>query len=614
MPNLIKQADSRYVTAHYGKWHIIDRDPAECGYDFSDGKTDNTDANRPEDKVVGNPDPKRIFELTDRSIDFIETQHAAGNPFFLQISHYAVHWGFRGSPDMLDKYGDLYDAGLPEDQRHTDWVYAAMNEDLDAGVGSILDALDNLGLTNNTYVFFTSDNGYQLYATDDASSLVKELYSPETKSFPLSYGKTYLYEGGIRVPFIVRGPGIAKNSVCRVPVVGYDLMPTFLDLINPGSLPPSYTEGGNLVPLLKNAGVGTVERPDDFFIFQEDGAISMRKGDYKIVFEPMLPAVVKFEVPEKLYCFNLSNDISETNDLAALEPTIVFEMYQEAMDYLQSVNGNIPNIPIIPLTNNLSIEWSAQTISNASAVSNRGTLLEALNFNDEATTNDAIINGVTFSSFDGDNTSSAVYFSSGHNLAADTDRYLIPPGVVAFDTLLSHLVFGADAVVLSNLTVGQEYEVQLFFAQNWNSVTEYIIMDLGAVNELGSLASTQYRGSDRTGIVITGSFVANASSQMFSINLDGSKGAGKGIINGYQLRAIDSTSRPVITDFIVNPNGTVSVNWSSGSGSTYSLLSTTNLSDSVSSWTVVTNNIPDGSFQPAEMYSDQERFFMIEKN
>ncbi|VGO22702.1 hypothetical protein SCARR_04797 [Pontiella sulfatireligans] len=106
-------------------------------------------------------------------------------------------------------------------------------------------------------------------------------------------------------------------------------------------------------------------------------------------------------------------------------------------------------------------------------------------------------------------------------------------------------------VVLSNLTVSQEYEVQLFFAQNYNDVNEYIIMDLGAVNEFGSLASTQHRGPDRAGIVITGSFVADASSQMFSINLDGDKGPGKGIISGYQLRAIENPSSELPPNIIL---------------------------------------------------------------
>ncbi len=214
LASLIKKADSRYATAHFGKWHVSET-PEACGYDESDGDTGNREGSNSENKK----DPKRTFEVTERAIDFLERKVKAKQPFYLQVSYYADHLRFKASPKSLKKY-----EALPPGERHIDPVFAGMNEDLDTGVGQILGAIDRLEIADNTYVIYTADNGYD-------ESPRKLHGNPQRKAWPLSYSKGFVFEGGIRVPFIIRGPGIRADSVSRVPVIGYDLKPTILDWI-----------------------------------------------------------------------------------------------------------------------------------------------------------------------------------------------------------------------------------------------------------------------------------------------------------------------------------------------------------------------------------------------
>jgi len=319
LPNLIKRADSRYATAHFGKWHVSLK-PEECGYDVSDGSTGNGDGN-PKNQP---DDPKRVSEVTSRSVAFMERQVAAGTPFFMQVSHYADHLALKSSPAMLEKY-----QALPPGKHHNDPVFAGMNEDLDQGVGGILDAVDRLGIKNDTYIIYMADNGF-----DEGHGT-----HAERGAWPLSHSKGFVYEGGIRVPFIVRGPGIEANSFSKIPVIGYDLMPTFLELIKPGFLLPDVTEGGSMLSVLKNGGIGEIKRKNDFFIFHYPSGswpaqTSLIKGDYKIL---------KSWETGRVELFNLRTDISETKDLNQSMPEKTEELHGAMMDYLKSVNAIIPS-------------------------------------------------------------------------------------------------------------------------------------------------------------------------------------------------------------------------------------------------------------------------------
>ena len=227
IPQAIKLADPDYITAHFGKWHIGSITPEKAGYDVTENKkgTGNGEGDYMDDMKTFLPeeDPKRIFSLTEMSKDFISEQVKADRPFYLQLSHYSVHIWHDSLKETREKY-----RGLPRPKKAVDedylaeeaisesafkhnWIlnYAAMVDDTDRSFGDLLDHLEALGIEDSTYVIFTSDNGGGLRG-----------------NAPLRGAKADLTEGGIRVPFIVRGPKIAQGSYCSLPTAGWDLLPT----------------------------------------------------------------------------------------------------------------------------------------------------------------------------------------------------------------------------------------------------------------------------------------------------------------------------------------------------------------------------------------------------
>ena len=165
--------------------------------------------------------------LTDNAVQFIRHQAHTGAPFYLQVSHYAIHLSAEAKPATLARHK----ARTPG-KVHTAYWYAPMIDDLDQAVGRILDVLDELQLTDYTYVFLTSDNGG-----------TARQYPHFNK--PLRAGKGSYYEGGLRVPFFAAGPGIKSGSYSSVPVVGYDLLSTFADLAGSAEKQPKGIEGGS---------------------------------------------------------------------------------------------------------------------------------------------------------------------------------------------------------------------------------------------------------------------------------------------------------------------------------------------------------------------------------
>jgi len=222
---------------------------------------------------IDDQDPKRTPSVTSSTIDFMREQVAAGHPFFVQTSYFAQHLSVVTRESLLEKYREK---GQP-DRRYTQ-AWAAMLEELDLGVGRLLDAVEQLGITDETYVFFTSDNGGRGGIPGGEGSLLPT-------NHPLTGAKQQLYEGGIRVPFIVRGPGIAAGAVCRQPVVGYDFLPTFHELA--GGQRDQLTEeidGSSLVPLLRGEEDAFVRRHGGLMFhrpYREFSAI--RSGPHKLM-------------------------------------------------------------------------------------------------------------------------------------------------------------------------------------------------------------------------------------------------------------------------------------------------------------------------------------------
>jgi len=235
--------------------------------------------------------------------------------------------------ESLKKYEQL-----PKGEKHNVPAFAGMTEDLDVGVGKILDMIDKLGIADSTYVIYMADNGAAGWIPPNTSRNLSNptTYESPSRNAPLRGGKWVTFEGGIRVPFIVRGPGVKENSFCNVPVVGWDILPTIADIVGYKKAMPNDIDGGSFRALLENNGRGTVQRPNSGLVFHRynDGYphTAIRVGDYKLV---------KFWKEEKQLLFNLKDDLGETKDLAKTQPGKANALHKQLMDYLESVDSDV---------------------------------------------------------------------------------------------------------------------------------------------------------------------------------------------------------------------------------------------------------------------------------
>jgi len=303
-----------YATAHYGKWHLSGGGPEANGYDESDGDTGNRDADAHVD-----PNPVDLFGMTERAAVFMKKQKEAGKPFFIQMSYYALHL-----PENALKSTRAFYEAQPPGAMHSDIDRAAITTDLDTAVGRLLESLDRLGLAENTYVIYMSDNGA----------------GGKGGLRPLSSGKGGVWEGGIRVPLIVRGPGIAANSWCHQRVVGYDFFPTFCRWAGVKEALSEGLEGGDLSALLFEGSHEPVRRAREEMVFhfphyQGDTPHSaILLGDYKLL---------HFYETGETRLFNLAEDLAERNDLTASQPKVAADLKQRLETYLAGVGASMPH-------------------------------------------------------------------------------------------------------------------------------------------------------------------------------------------------------------------------------------------------------------------------------
>lgn len=316
LAEMIKTVDPEYVTAHFGKWGFHPRSPGHAGYDESDGNTNNGEGDYSDVKSrepLPEDDPKRMFSVTERATDFMTRQAQADRPFFMQVSHYAVHVGLAARSKTLAKYSQL----APGKESHA--AYAAMVEDLDSALGMLLEKLDELAIQNKTYVIFTSDNGGG---------------SPQGNR-PLRAGKATLWEGGVRVPMVVVGPKVKRGERCDVPVAGWDVYATVNDLLGGDRLPAQF-DGGSLRSVLEQGNEGEIDRntPELIFHFPWYGRTlpmsTIRDGDYKLVMNLHTNDV-------RLH--NLARDLGETRDLSAQEPKVTERLRNRLLTYLADVDA-----------------------------------------------------------------------------------------------------------------------------------------------------------------------------------------------------------------------------------------------------------------------------------
>jgi arylsulfatase A-like enzyme len=309
LANSLKRANNAYRAAHFGKWQWH-QSPESMGYDASDGITMNSDGDSSDPM-----DPKQTFGITNRAKAYMENQVRSGNPFYLQLSYYAPH----SKPQALDSTLKKYQSMNTSDRNtrgNSAAIMAAMTEDLDTCIGSLISKLHELDIAKNTYIIYMSDNGGNTNV--------------------LKGGKGLVDEGGVRVPLIVSGPGVKAGSYCHVPVVGYDLLATVLDLAAPGTKLPLGVEGGSWKPVLLNEGVGAVSRPIDRLVFHHDVEVphpqtAMRKGDLKLVF---------YWDTKETFLYDLSKDLGEKDNLAKQRPELTASMLDELRAHVRGGLGD----------------------------------------------------------------------------------------------------------------------------------------------------------------------------------------------------------------------------------------------------------------------------------
>jgi arylsulfatase A len=307
LANSLKRLRPEYRAAHFGKWQWS-QTPASMGYELSDGITQNEDGDSKDPA-----DPKQSFGITKRAHAFMEQQVKEGHPFYMQLSYYAVHQKPQALAETLKKYeprgaidasgtGGAKGAKAPKGGADRA-VHAAMAEDLDTCVGAVLKDLEQLGIAKNTYIIYMSDNG--------------------GRTENLKGGKGNLWEGGIRVPLIVAGPGVRAGEYCNAPVVSYDLLPTVLDLAVAGTAAPAGVEGGSWRSVLTSgADAAQVSRPIDRMVWHmalevEHPQSAMRQGDFKIL---------DYWDTKQVQLFDVAKDRTESKDLSAEQPDRVAAM------------------------------------------------------------------------------------------------------------------------------------------------------------------------------------------------------------------------------------------------------------------------------------------------
>ena len=330
--------DAGYATATMGKWHLSD-DPKPYGFDVNIGGTHSGSPPKgyypPHNNVPGLEDAPGDEYLTDRlsdeAVKFIRKNK--DNPWCLYLTHFAVHSPFNAKKELVAKY----EAKKPG-KLHDNVTMATMIQAVDDGVGKIQSTLEELGIADNTVVFFFSDNGGVAKVTDME---------------PLRGYKGTYYEGGIRVPFFVKWPGVVKpGTKCDEAIIGVDVYPTFCEITGARLPKKQAMDGLSLVPLLKGAsdtlgeralfwhfpaylqvgsGIEGVESRDPLFRTRPCSII--RVGDWKLH---------QYFEDGGLELYNLRDDLSEATNLAERMPEKTQELLRRLEKWRKEIGAPVP--------------------------------------------------------------------------------------------------------------------------------------------------------------------------------------------------------------------------------------------------------------------------------
>ncbi len=318
-----------YATALFGKWHLA------RAYTGPESVAEGPDrqgfqevfiTHKPKATADPESDAHGVASTTERALDFLERHRA--KPFFLYLPHNSIHAPVMAPRALVEKYRARPGSDRPENSP----VIAAMMEILDASVGRVLAKLDALGLRENTVVIFNGDNGGLLKDAGQA---------------PHRGGKAQLHEGGIRVPLLIRWPGvIAAGRVSEFPTSTVDFLPTLLEFSGTPAADTLTVDGISLAPHLR--GAAAPARPAIYWHYPHyhasgDGgpAGAVRAGDWKLV-EYYEHTIAKTGRAPELY--NLRADPAETKNLAASDPARVANMLSMLAAHRQATNAQMPTL------------------------------------------------------------------------------------------------------------------------------------------------------------------------------------------------------------------------------------------------------------------------------
>ena len=327
---------SGYVTASMGKWHLGE-DPKTQGFDINIG---GNHAGHPKSyfspyknkNIKDGPTGEYLTDrLTNEAISFLN-QHKAES-FFLYMTYYTVHTPLQGKKDLIDKYQNKTPSS-----HHKNATYAAMVEAMDTNIGRLINTLETLNLTDQTLIIFTSDNG----GLQNVSG-----------QHPLKYGKGAYYEGGTRVPLIVRWDDhIKSNTVSKTPVINLDFYPTFLELTKQTPFENQILDGQSLLPILLNKN-NFASRPLFWHFpiylqavkglkvatgrdlkFRTRPGSTIRYGKWKLH---------QYFEDNTVELYNLDTDLSENNNLAIQLPQKTIELLKLLEAWRISTKAPIPS-------------------------------------------------------------------------------------------------------------------------------------------------------------------------------------------------------------------------------------------------------------------------------
>ena len=350
-PNIITLAETLqaagYTTSHFGKWHLGSppmAGPRQQGFDINFGGNRTGSPRGGYFSPYKNPQLKDGPEgehLTDRlsteaaNVIRQHVRQSPAKPFFLYLPFYAVHTPIQAKPKLVAEYNQR-----PKGGRHKNPKYAAMVETMDEGVGRVLAALDEMKVRERTLVIFTSDNG----GLGGYRSAGKQLPNGITDNAPLKGGKGMLYEGGIRVPMIVRWPGHTKPaSTCPTPVITVDFYPTLAEIAG-ARLPVEQIRDGVSIRTLFE-GETLPERPLFWHFpgylqaygrrgaWRTTPAGAVRQGEWKLI---------EFFEDGRRELYHTGNDIGETKNLLETEPDIAKRLHAVLANWRTQVKAPMP--------------------------------------------------------------------------------------------------------------------------------------------------------------------------------------------------------------------------------------------------------------------------------